>query len=127
MALAKEVMGGGMSSGMAAAIGGNINSALASAGSTVADATPVTTSSAIVTGADGTKGIILSNQAERRDSQLIVNNSASSLNVYPPTGAAIVVPGTGLGTVNAAYVQTTFSSCIYTRLTSTQWTVNKSA
>ena len=127
MALSKEIMGGGFSAGAAQTLGGNINSALASAGSTAADATPVTTSAAIVTGADGTKGVILSAQAERRDSQMLINNSASSLKVWPPTGAAITVPGSGMGTVDAAYTLTTYATATFTRLTSTQWTVQKSA
>lgn len=127
MALAREIMGGGISAGAAASIAGNINSNLASAGSTNADATPVTTSTAIVTGADGTKGVILSSQAERRDSQLLINNSASSLKVYPPSGAAITVPGSGMGTVDAAYTLTTYATAVFTRLTSTQWTVVKGA
>ncbi len=71
--------------------------------------------------------MILSAQAERRDSQLIINNSASSLKVYPPTGAAILVPGSGMGTIDAAYTQTTYSACEFIRITSTQWAVIKSA
>lgn len=127
MALSKEMMGGGVPAGMAQALGGNVNTALASAGSTQADATLVATSTAIVTGADGTTGVILNAAADRRDSQMLVNNSASTLKVYPPVGAALAVPGTGLGTVNASYALTTFAAAIFTRISATQWIVNKSA
>lgn len=59
MALSREVMGGGFSSGQAQALGGGTNSAVASAGSVQGDGTVISTSSQIVTGADGTKGVTL--------------------------------------------------------------------
>jgi hypothetical protein len=57
----------------------------------------------------------------------VFNNSASTLKVYPPTGAAIAVVGTGVGTVNAAFSQLTYKTTIYKCLTSTQWLANTSA
>lgn len=80
---------------------------------------------AVVASADGTKGVVLSGQPG--DSVLVFNNSASTLKVYPPTGAAIAVPGTGLGSANAAYSHTTYATCEYFCLTTTQWVVQKSA
>lgn len=124
MALAKDVMGGGFSAGQAAALGGNFTNVTA-LGSAQGSAAPLTASNNVVAGADGTKGVILT--CNVGDSQWVFNNSASTLKVYPQTGAAIAVPGTGLGTGNAAYDQTTFSVCEYMRLTSTQYLVQKSA
>ena len=124
MALAKELVGAGFSPGQAAGSGG-VYTTFAAAGSTSADATPISASMAVVTGADGTKGSILTGQVG--DEVWVFNNSASSLKVYPTSGAAITVPGTGLGTADAAYTHTTYASCVYKKLTSTQWLVNKSA
>jgi hypothetical protein len=78
-----------------------------------------------VTGADGTKGIRL--VGEIGDSLWIFNNSGSSLKVYGATGEAIAVPGTGLGTANAAYTHTTYAVVEYIKITSTQWLPGKSA
>ncbi len=124
MALAKDVMGGGFSAGQAAALGGGY-AAVTAAGSTAADAASLTASNSVVAGADGTKGVILVGQVG--DSQTVFNNSASSLNVYPTSGGSIAVPGSGVGTTDAAYSHTTFAVVTYTRLTNTQWVPNKSA
>lgn len=126
MALSREVMGGGFSSGQAQALGGGTNSAVASAGSVQGDGTVISTSSQIVTGADGTKGVTLP-AAPLGDSVIVFNSSGSTLKVYPPSGAAIAVPGTGLGTTNAAYSHTTYACCEYFCVSSTQWLVQKSA
>lgn len=126
MTLATDIIGAGFSPMQALAIGGQVNTSLASAGSVQGNATLVNVSNCIVTGADGTKGVILP-AGNTGDSVLIVNNSASSLKVYPPSGAAIAVPGTGLGSANAAYTHTTFAVVQYTCLNSTQWVPNKSA
>lgn len=124
MALAKEVMGGGFSAGQAKALGGNYV-AVTATGSSQSDAAQLTASNCVVASADGTKGVILT--CDVGDSQWVFNNSGSTLKVYPQTGAAIAVPGTGLGSANAAYSQTTYSSCEYIRLTTTQYLVQKSA
>jgi hypothetical protein len=125
MALARELMGVGFSSGQASGIGGQSNSALAATGSVQGDAATVNAGMNIVTGADGTKGVILAGQPG--DSVVIFNSSASTLKVYPPTSAAIAVPGTGLGSANASYAHTTFAVVSYTCLSNTQWLPNKSA
>lgn len=123
MALAKNLTGV-FTPGQASAIGG-VYTTFAAAGSTNADATPVGASLSIVTAADGTKGVILTGQVG--DSITIINNSASTLKVYPTSGAAIAVPGSGMGTADAAYSHTTYAVVTYTCLTSTQWVPNKSA
>lgn len=124
MALAKNLMGVGFSSGQAGAVGGNYT-AYTAAGSAQSDATPVNAGLSIVAGADGTKGVILTGQVG--DSVTLFNNSGSTLKVYPDSGAAIAVPGTGLGTGNAAYSHTTYAVVTYTKVTTTQWVPNKSA
>lgn len=120
MALAYEMMGGGISAGMAQAIQGQANSIVA-AGSTQGTGTAVIVSCNIVTAADGTKGVTLPAAAVIGDEVTIFNSSASTLKVYPPVGAAIAVPSTGLGTVNAAFSHLTFKVAVYKCFSATQW------
>jgi hypothetical protein len=129
MALAKDLVAVGIPPVTALGIGGQTNTALAATNSTQTGATAgtaVTVSNAIVTGADGTKCVVLP-ASQPGESILLVNNSGSALPVFPPVGAAIVVPGTGMGSANAAYSQTANSVAMYVCLSSTQWAVNKSA
>lgn len=123
MAYAKELTGA-FPPGQAGAIGGQYG-AVTAAGSTQANATAVAASMGVVAGADGTKGVILTGQAG--DEVTLFNNSASTLKVYPPVGAAIAVVGTGVGTANAAFSQLTYTATIYKCLTSTQWLAVTSA
>jgi hypothetical protein len=125
MAYAKELMGTGMAALQAKTLGG-LYSATAAAGSTQTDATAVGASNSIVTAADGTKGVRLL-AGEVGDEVTLFNNSASTLKVYPPSGAAIAVPATGLGSADASYAHTTYAACTYKCLTATQWLVTKSA
>jgi|SRR5579859_128485 len=126
MAYAREVMGGGFSAGQAQALGGQVNSSLAAAGSSQADAAQLVCSLNIVTGADGSKGVILP-AGVPGDEALVFNNAGSTLKVYPPVGAAIAVVGTGLGTGNAAFSQLTFKFTQYNCVSSTQWLAMTSA
>jgi hypothetical protein len=123
MAYAKEILG--LSGGIAGSLGGQY-AAVTAAGSAQGDATSVGASMAVVAGADGTKGVILL-AAMPGDEVWVFNNSASTLKVYPPTGAAITVVGTGLGSANAAFSQLTYKTTIYKCMTSTQWVANTSA
>jgi len=124
MALAKELVGSGFSPGQARGIGGQYT-ALTAAGSAQTDATTVTASMSIVAGADGTKGVILTGDVGGE--VWLFNNSGSTLKVYPDTGAAIAVAGTGLGSANAAFSQLTYKTTIYKKITATQWLANTSA
>lgn len=119
MTMAKEMLGGGVSAGMAAAMGGQ-GGTLAAAGSAQTDAALVQVSITIVTGADGTKGVILP-AGTLGDEIWLFNNSASTLKVYPPSGAAISVAGTGLGTADAAFSQLLRKCTLYKCQSATQW------
>jgi hypothetical protein len=118
MAYAKEMMGVGFSAGQAAGAGG-IYTAVTAAGSVQGDAATVGASMSVVGSADGTKGVILP-AGMPGDECWIFNNSASTLKVYPPSGSAIAVVGTGLGTANSAFSQLTYKATLYKWLTSTQ-------
>ena len=120
MTYATELVQAGISGPQAVAFGGGVNTALASAGSTQATGTLVGASNIIVTGADGTKGVTLP-AGLPGDDCVVFNSSASTLKVYPPAGAAIAVPGTGLGTANAAFSHLTFKTVLYRCVSSTQW------
>ena len=124
MAMAKELMGGGFSAGQALAAGGTTLS-LAATGSSQTDAATVTASMTTVTGADGTKGVILA--GDIGDEIWVANSSASTLKVYPASGAAIWVPGTSAGSANTAYSQTLWAVACYKRVSATQYLVAKSA
>lgn len=124
MAYAKEIVGGAISPVTAGAIGGAY-AAVVATGSAQGDAAVVTASMSMVTAADGTKGVILS--AQGGDSVWIFNNSGSTLKVYPETGAAISVAGTGIGSANAAFSQLTYKATLYKKFTSTQWVAITSA
>lgn len=127
MSLASEIMGGGFSAAQAIAIGGCSGTLTATgASSTLALAALIKTTSTIVNSGDGTKSVILP-AVQPGESVTIFNNSASTLPVFPPVGAAIAVPGTGLGLANASYAHTTYAACTYTCVTATQWLVEKSA
>jgi hypothetical protein len=125
MALAKELMGVGFSAGQASNIGGQYV-ALTALGTSQATAAPVLASMVVIASADGTKGVTLP-ACEAGAEIWLFNNSGSTCPVYPDVGAAICVPGTGLGSANTAYSQLTYKTSIYKRVTSTQWLVNTSA
>lgn len=125
MAMAKEIMGGGLSAGQAQAIGGQAVTITAT-GSAQGDAAPITASICILSGADGTKGVILP-AGQVGDEVWLFNNAGSTCKVYPPTGAAITVVGTGLGSANAAFSQLTYKTTLYKCYSSTQWFANTSA
>lgn len=120
MALAKKMMGGGLSAGMAKAICGDY-AALTAAGNSQATATAVNVGFSVVSGADGTKGVTLPAVASPGESVTLFNNAGSTCPVYPPVGAAISVAGTGLGSANAAFSQLTYKCTTYYCVSATQW------
>jgi hypothetical protein len=124
MSLAKEILQGGFSAGQAKAVGGAYTT-VAAAGSVIGDATPVTASNCVVTGADGTKGVSIA--GEVGDVITIFNSAASTLKVWPEAAAAISVSGTGLGTTAAAGSLVAQKSAVYRKFTTTQWIVVLSA
>lgn len=125
MAYAKELVGGAISPVTASVMGGAY-AAVVAAGSAQSDATLVGSSMAVVTAADGTKGVILY-AGSPGDEVWIFNNSGSTLKVYPDSGAAIAVAGTGLGSANAAFSQLTYKATLYKKVTTTQWIAITSA
>lgn len=90
---------------------------LAAAGSTQGDAAPLAALSTKVTGADGTKGVILKNVPGY---QVVYNSdNVNSLKVYPPSGANV-----GNASANVAVTLASTVASVYWRVTSTKWGVN---
>lgn len=128
MTLAVEIVGVGISPLAANTIPGGVPTTIVAAGSIQTDATDFAAGTVRVTGADGTKGVQIPNMAPG-DSCVIVNDSASTLKVWPPAGSAIGVPGTSFGAAvaNASFAHTTFAVIRYTCFSSTLIMINKSA
>lgn len=125
MAYPQELVRVGVPAGQAVGMGGQYV-AVTAAGSAQSDAATLTASLSVVASADGTKGVILP-AVEVGSSCTVFNNAGSTLKVYPPTGAAISVAGTGLGSANAAFSQLTYKCTTYICVTSTQWLAVTSA
>lgn len=117
MTLATERMKG-MSAGTAKAQGGAYGT-VAATGSVIGDAAAVSASMTVVTGADGTKGVSIA--GEIGDEFTLFNNAGSALKVWPESGVAISISGTGLGTASAAVSLASYKSARYKKFTATQW------
>lgn len=119
MTIAKELTGVGFAPAAAhAVVGGGYNASLTAAGSSQATGTAVNSSLGMVAGADGTKAVTL--PAVSAGTVTLFNNSGSTLKVYPPVGAAIAVPGTGVGSANAAFDHLTYKTMTYIYFSATQ-------
>lgn len=126
MALASEIMGGGISGGTARAIGGQY-ATIAAAGSVLGDATAIGASMVMVTAADGTKGVRLPS-AQVGDEVWVFNNAGSTLKVWPQSASVgISVAGTGVGTVANHFPQLTYKATVYKLITPIQWLAITSA
>lgn len=115
MALAREMMNGGLSAGQAKAINGGVVPALSGAGTTQGTATAIRTSTAVFTTVGASSGGILP-ACEIGDSVEVLNLGANALTIYPDSGARINAVATNGGIslgVNTAI--------ILRRFTATRW------
>lgn len=119
MALAKDIMLGGFSAQSAKCIQGQVNGAVAAAGSSQSDATALSMSVNAV--ASGSGGVRLPS-AELNDEVDICNISGSSITVYPPTGERV----NGLPT-NQGFSLANNSAVKVKKFTTTRWLGNLSA
>ena len=87
MAIALDMMKGGVSAGMARAINGQVQSAVTAAGTTITGATDLTASINIVTTAAANSGVQVPD-VEISDEVEILNLGANAVTVYPPTSSA---------------------------------------
>ena len=133
MALAEEIMGVGISAEAAKVIPNGGVAAVTATGSSTkpAGATPAVLIRAGVNRITGSDGVTLPN-ANAGSSCVLINDTGSTIKVWPPTGGAIQVAGTsfGLATVDAAYSLTTFATCEFICVVSgaaSLWAIRKSA
>lgn len=119
MSYSRELVGANFSVPETAGICG-VETSLAATGSAQNDAAAITCSMTLATGADGTKGVILP-LCIMGDEFWVFNNAGSALKVYPDSGAAISIAGTGLGSANTAFSQGANKATVYKRFTTTQW------
>ena len=115
MALANRMMRGGLSSGQAQAINGDVNATVSAAGTTQATATALVAGTNTVTTAAASSGVIIPN-AMIGDEIEILNLGANAVTVYPPTS----------GQINALSANTGFTLATNTavklrKFTATRW------
>lgn len=129
MALAEELVAVGVPPIQAIALpNGTVAAVTATSSSTQATAVQLKAGVNRVTGSDG---VLLPN-CNAGSSVMVINDTGSSIKVWPPVGGAIQIPGTsfGLAVVNTAYTQTLFSNVTFTCVisgASSLWAVTKSA
>lgn len=116
MAIALDMMKGGVSAGMARAINGQIQSAVSAAGTAIGDATALTASINVVTTAAASSGVQLPN-SEIGDEVEILNLGANAVTVYPPTSSAQI---NALGAASG-FTLATNTAVKCRKFTSTRW------
>ena len=122
MALAREIMQGGISSGAAKAINGGVSSTVTAAGTVITDAFDLTTSLNIITTAAAGSGVQLP-YAEIGDSVEILNVGANPVKVYPDASANQINQIAAAGPFTLA----TNTSVVVRKLTTTRWVAYLSA
>lgn len=121
MALGKNMMQGGLSAGQVSAINGQVASSLTAAGTNQATALDITADiNFFTTVASGTGCQLYA--AMPGDSQIIYNDGANALTVYPPASAQI----NSVGTNNGVLVGTN-TFCEFHCVSATQWVADLSA
>lgn len=115
MALAKDIMGNGISAAAARAINGSVASAVSAAGSSQSDATALKASINYVSTVASGAGVQLYDGVVG-DSQIVHNAGANALTVYPPSNDSIQV-----ASANTGVTLPTNTTCIYIKVTSTKW------
>lgn len=121
MPLAKDLIGIGVPPGMAQGIGGQGATGLTATGSSQGTALALVASNNQVTTTAASTGVILP-AVQGGEEVWVYNGGASSLSVYPPTGAAI-----NSGAANAAFAVATTKSAVFKFVSSTVILANLSA
>lgn len=121
MALAKNMMGGGLSAGQAKAINGSIASALTAAGTTQGTAYAINAGTAVFSTVAASSGAILPS-CEISDEVYVYNGGANNLTVYPDSGSQI----NGVS-ANGGVTCPTNTAMFFKRITSTRWIAMLSA
>jgi hypothetical protein len=129
MPLAEELVGVGISPGQAITLpNGNVAAVTATTSGTQATAVGLKAGINRVTGSDSVR----LPAANPGSSCIVINDTSSSIKVFPPTGGAIQIPGTsfGLAVANTETTQTLFSTIEYFCVVggaASLWAIMKSA
>lgn len=115
MALALDIMKGGVSAGTAGAIQGQTNSSITASGSSISDATALTASNNVITTAAASTGVQLPN-GEIGDEVAILNLGANSVTVYPPSSGQINAIA-----ANGGFTLATNTAVKVKKFSSTRW------
>lgn len=121
MALALDIMKGGVPAGMAKSIQGQVAATVTAAGSSISDATDLVASVNVITTASSGQGVQLPS-AEIADEIDICNLASVGVTVYPDTSSRI----NGLPT-NQGFVLGANTSVKLKKFTATRWLGNLSA
>lgn len=100
--------------------GARTEGTLVAAGTTQGDAAAITTDTVVVSGADGTTGVILPSTEAGMICVITNSDVTNALNVYPPSGAAI-----SSGSTDAAYLLLANTTNVFLRMSTTQWRLIK--
>ena len=115
MALALDIMKGGVSAVTAGAIQGQTNSAVSAAGSAIGSATALTASNNVITTAAASTGVQIPN-SQIGDEVNILNIGANAVTVYPPTSSQINALAASQG-----FLLATNTAVKVKKFTSTRW------
>ena len=116
MAIALDMMKGGVSAGMARAINGQVQSAVTAAGTTITGATDLTASINVVTTAAANSGVQVPN-GEIGDEVEILNLGANAVTVYPDASANQI----NALSAGAGFLLATNTAVVLRKFTSSRW------
>ena len=115
MAIAQDIMKGGLSAGAAQGINGQVNSSISAAGTTQGTATTLTASNNVVTTAAASSGVVLTDSMIG-DQYDILNLGANAVTVYPPSGAQV-----NALSANSGFLLATNTAVKVKKFTATRW------
>jgi hypothetical protein len=116
MAIASDIMKGGVPAFLARAIGGQVQSAVSAAGTAISDATDLTASINVVTTAAASSGVQLPN-VQVGDSVEILNLGANAVTVYPDTTSNQI----NALSAGSGFLLATNTAVVLRKFTSTRW------
>lgn len=116
MAIASDIMKGGVPAFMARALGGQVQSAVSAAGTTISDATDLTASINVVTTAAASSGVQLPN-VQVGDSMEILNLGANAVTIYPDTSSSRI----NALSAGSGFLLATNTAVMLRKFTSTRW------
>mgnify|MGYP001585226636 CR=1 FL=1 len=122
MALAKNIMQGGMSAGGAKAINGSIATGLTATGTVITDALDLSADTNVLATVSSGTGVQVFT-AEIGDSQEIYNGGANAVKVWPDSSTSQF---NALGAGNS-FLLAPNTMCYVRKITTTRWIVNLSA